>query len=545
VIAAAAEEHIAEAGERKHIPLDLLDDSPFNPRKTFNPKKVADIANSMKAVGQIQPIVARAVSGGRFEIAAGHTRKRAAVEADLGTLDAIVRDLDDDEMIIIGLTENGDREDLPPLEEADAYKALIDRGWTVDRIVDGTGKSDAHVRRRLQLTKVCAAARQAVVDGKLLANAAAALARLESEKDQLAVLDRVLKSWKSGDKPWSADDIEFDIKARTRILSKAPFDVKDKKLVDGAKACAQCPKRTQAQAEIFPENVDENDRCLDGDCWSTKLKAHDDAFVERAKKRGLQILDADASKRVFPGGTNGAGTAYTAPSFIALDAECYVGHVAGVEPKKWGDLVKGDDGRFVAFDGEGRPHEVMKEADAKKAAGIKPPEKPRAEHIERAARDDEGVDDDDMLAGDLEVNAPRPPPPPVRSLEDENAIVKAIVERCVKKQDLPVWKMLRVLVDPDGDWEAIARRRGWSEDIVDTRLISPPTLADAVGLFVEALIAGPTLEGQRDIALQQLGMDAEEILGRLKAKKAAAKSKAKAKKPPPKKKPAKKGGKKR
>lgn len=281
--------------ERKQILISLLDDSPLNPRKTFDKARLEELGASMRAMGQLQPILVRPSKKkpGRYEIASGHRRRRGGEIAGLVSLEAIVRELSDEEIIVIGLTED-QNEPLPPLEEAAGYKALKDLGWTVERIADKAGKSLAIVRKRLRLTHLHEDVQGAVRAGWLLPGAAALFARLESLDEQLAVLSD-LGGREGG--IVDAGDVDYAIHARMRKLSDAPFDVKDIALVAKAGACGTCPKRTFAQAKLFDEEPDVDDRCTDGPCWNAKTEANTLIVIEKSKAKGQRVVDDKEAKK--------------------------------------------------------------------------------------------------------------------------------------------------------------------------------------------------------------------------------------------------------
>lgn len=283
--------------ERKSVALSLLVDSPLNPRKTFDKKRLDELAASMKAMGQLQPILVRPskAKAGFYEIASGHRRRRAADLAGIESLEAVVRDLTDEQVIIIGLTED-QNEPLPPLEEAAGYKALKDRGWTVEQIADEAGKSVAVVRKRLRLTHLHADVQKAVRERWLLPGAAALFARLESLDEQAVALEQLGKA--RPESPFGAEDVEYVVNQRMRRLADAPFDTKDAQLVAKAGACTTCAKRTQAQATLFNEAPDDEDMCTDGACYASKVEAQSLVVIEKAKAKGQRVVEDPKKEKI-------------------------------------------------------------------------------------------------------------------------------------------------------------------------------------------------------------------------------------------------------
>jgi ParB family chromosome partitioning protein len=134
------------------VPVNEIQPNPDQPRKHFDEEKLAELAASIKLHGLLQPIVVRRVEG-RFELVAGERRLRAAQFAGIDRLPALVREMDDP--LEIALIENLQREDLSPLEEAEALAQLIDRhGYSHREVADILGKSRPYVSNTLALTRL-------------------------------------------------------------------------------------------------------------------------------------------------------------------------------------------------------------------------------------------------------------------------------------------------------------------------------------------------------------------------------------------------------
>lgn len=126
--------------------------NPRQPRRTFVPEAMEELIASVRAHGVLQPILVRPVEGGRYEIVAGERRWRAAQAARLHEIPAVVRDLSDREALEAALVENLQRQDLNALEEADAFKRLIDEfGHTQEVVAQALGKSRAHIANTIRL----------------------------------------------------------------------------------------------------------------------------------------------------------------------------------------------------------------------------------------------------------------------------------------------------------------------------------------------------------------------------------------------------------
>lgn len=160
------------------IPIALIQRNPHQPRKHFDETELAELADSVRSRGVLQPILVRPVGGGeeRYEIVAGERRWRAAQRAGLTDIPAVVRDLDDVEILEIGIIENVQRADLNPIEEAMGYQALIDRfGRTQQELAEVVGKSRPHIANTLRLLGLPGDVQEMVRDGRLTAGHARAI----------------------------------------------------------------------------------------------------------------------------------------------------------------------------------------------------------------------------------------------------------------------------------------------------------------------------------------------------------------------------------
>jgi len=168
----------------EQVALDRIGPSPTNPRKRFDPTKLQELADSIAAKGLISPVVLPPLSGTRFELVVGERRYRASKLAGLNTILALVRTLTDREVCELQLEENGQREDVHPLEEADAYQHLQRQGAALEELAARTGKSTSYVRQRLQYCALGTEGRAAFLDGKLTPATALLIARIPGPKLQ-------------------------------------------------------------------------------------------------------------------------------------------------------------------------------------------------------------------------------------------------------------------------------------------------------------------------------------------------------------------------
>lgn len=160
------------------IDISLIRPNPAQPRRDFDEESLAELATSLKQKGMLQAILVRPdpKRAGGYQIVAGERRWRAAKKAGLMTVPAVVRDLDELELLEIGIIENVQRADLNPIEEAEAYGSLMKRfGRTQDSLAESVGKSRAHIANTLRLLNLPESVRDAVREGRLSAGHARAM----------------------------------------------------------------------------------------------------------------------------------------------------------------------------------------------------------------------------------------------------------------------------------------------------------------------------------------------------------------------------------
>lgn len=178
------------------VPIEYLEPSPLQPRRRFPEEELEALAASLREHGVLQPLLARPSRGlaAGYEIVAGERRWRAAQRAGLVELPVVVRELDDRQVVELALVENLQREDLSPLEEAEAYARLAgDFGRTQEEIAEAVGRSRSHVANTLRLLQLPEAVRAMLADGRLTAgHARALLAAADPERLAVAVVERGL-----------------------------------------------------------------------------------------------------------------------------------------------------------------------------------------------------------------------------------------------------------------------------------------------------------------------------------------------------------------
>ena len=178
--------------ELRYIESNDIKPNSSQPRKDFDEDKLEELAESIEQHGLIQPIVLRAAGKG-YEIVAGERRWRAARMIGLKELPCVIRELTDEENMLLAIIENMQREDLNPIEEAEGLKAMIDTyGLTQEQVSRGVGKSRPYITNSLRLLKLPAKLRYMTADGSLSVGHARALAAIKDEKLQVKLAERTV-----------------------------------------------------------------------------------------------------------------------------------------------------------------------------------------------------------------------------------------------------------------------------------------------------------------------------------------------------------------
>ena len=184
----------AAGGASSELPIERIRRNPLQPRDRFDDEELAALAASIAAHGILQPVVVRETADGEYELIAGERRLRAARQAGLTSIPAVIRESSGGEVLELALVENVQRADLNPMEEAAAYRELIDRfGLSHEAVARQVGKSRVAISNALRLLDLAPETRQAIVDGAISEGHGRALAALTIPELQRAVLQVVLE----------------------------------------------------------------------------------------------------------------------------------------------------------------------------------------------------------------------------------------------------------------------------------------------------------------------------------------------------------------
>lgn len=260
----------------KTLPLAMLEESTTNPRRTFEPTKLVELAASLTAHGLIQPITVRP-RGDLFEIVAGARRFRAAQIAELVEVPVRILELSDEQTLEVQIIENSQRQDVHPYEEAAGYQRLLDLpGYDVAALAEKCGKSQSHIYARLTLLQLLPEVAEAFQQEKITASHANLIARLP-QSSQAAAFEQCWRKEYGQTEPHllPAKHLSAWITSTLYLaLADAPFDREDPALKPEAGACVTCPRRTGYNTTLFSDVADQGDQCLDSPCYHDKITAH-------------------------------------------------------------------------------------------------------------------------------------------------------------------------------------------------------------------------------------------------------------------------------
>jgi ParB family chromosome partitioning protein len=190
-------------GELRTLDIDAMQAGKYQPRHAFDEDKLDELAASIKAQGLIQPVVVRSIGPDRYELIAGERRWRAAKKAGLSEIPALVRNVPDQAVIAMALIENIQREDLSPLEEAQAFARLIEEfGLTHQQTADAVGRSRAAVSNLLRLLDLPDDVKRLLDQGKLDMGHARALAAVQPPS-RVSTLAR-----QAAERAWTVRELE-------------------------------------------------------------------------------------------------------------------------------------------------------------------------------------------------------------------------------------------------------------------------------------------------------------------------------------------------
>jgi ParB family transcriptional regulator, chromosome partitioning protein len=271
-------------------------------RKRFDKAKLAELSESIKKHGVVQPITVRALASNGFEIVAGERRWLASLMAEQLTVPAIIKDLNDQDAFEIQLLENLEREDLHPVDECDAYVFLSETyNLNVPELALRVGRTENYVANRLKLTDLIPEVLKDFEEGFLPFGNALEIAKYPAEI-QASILEKAYKGscWNSDRTDGSKTLAELKKVISEQILlqlADAPFSTISRTLHPQNLACTNCPQRTGANATLFGEVPGGDDRCLNRECYDRKVVAHV-REMQTMKSLGAASRNGDVDFRI-------------------------------------------------------------------------------------------------------------------------------------------------------------------------------------------------------------------------------------------------------
>jgi ParB/RepB/Spo0J family partition protein len=277
----------------KMVPLSLISESPFNPRKYFDPAKMQELTDSVKIKGIETPVRVRPKEAG-YQLVFGARRLRAAQGAGLQEVPAIIREMSDLEVREAQVAENLQREDVHPLEEADAFHDLHKLfGRSVEEIAHQVGKSAGYVYARLRLCALAPPAREAFFAGQLTATTALLVARIPNAALQGEATKEITRTDYRGEVMSAREAGDLVQRKYMLRLDQAPFKTTEASLLPEVGACTTCHKRTGNQRELFAD-VKSADVCTDPPCYQKKVDALWQIRARSAKSAGQKVIEKPA-----------------------------------------------------------------------------------------------------------------------------------------------------------------------------------------------------------------------------------------------------------
>lgn len=287
----------------RDLPLSQLRESPSNPRRRYNQTALEELAASIRSQGVLAPLLVRQLEPGQFEVIAGSRRFRAAQIAELSDVPVRIVEMSDGQVLETQCVENLQREDVHPLEEGNAFTSMLRQQYDVAAIAARIGKPPAFVMNRIQLTQLIPSVSDAFLADKLTVGHASLIAKLPAAQQPEAFTASFRNVWMSeGQTAMLVPVKELAMWIESNILMElrtAPFDRKDATLLPEAGSCHECPKRTGANALLFPET--RRDACLDRQCFQMKINAH----IERSVAHYPKLIQLSTSWGSRPGGPIG------------------------------------------------------------------------------------------------------------------------------------------------------------------------------------------------------------------------------------------------
>ena len=274
--------------EFKELKLSELVASATNPRSEFEENSLNELAESIKSHGVLQPIIVRVhpEENKKFEVVCGERRYRASKIAKMKTIPVSVRELNDDEVFEIQIIENLERKDVHPMDEAIAFRRMLDSGkYSMEDIAAKVAKNTTFVTQRLKLNDLIPELQEDFLKGEFGIGHAVLLARVTEER-QKKIIEDYRDGWATG--YGTVNELRLELEDDDLNLDEAFFDTTDPSIFVPAGACTTCLKCSKANPVLFPEY--EENLCFDKTCFETKTEVAKRAELNKVLKENPGIF---------------------------------------------------------------------------------------------------------------------------------------------------------------------------------------------------------------------------------------------------------------
>ncbi|NUQ82958.1 MAG: ParB/RepB/Spo0J family partition protein [Bacteroidetes bacterium] len=272
-----------------YLPIGQIVPNPKNPRKTIREEELKELAESIKSVGVLQPIIVRP-DGDYYELVCGERRFKASTLASQTDIPAIIRNLTDDETMDLMITENLQRKDVSPIEESDAFLNLVQyRGYDVKALSARFGKSESYIRHRMKLADLIDGFRDLLAKDIITIGHALEICKVSAEYQK----DLLEDEFGNTETPyWDCPTVANLRQTITRQymgdLAEVKFDTSDPDLLPSMGACTTCPFNTASDTLLFPDAG--TGRCLKKECLDQKEAIHLEKRIKYLVENEPEVL---------------------------------------------------------------------------------------------------------------------------------------------------------------------------------------------------------------------------------------------------------------
>lgn len=257
---------IISNGSLSQVTVSKIKLNPKNYRKVYDEKSLAEFAEQIRQHGILSSLIFRPIKKDHYELVVGERRFRAAKMIGLTEVPGRIVELTDKQVLEIQLDENMSRENPHPLDESDAINMMLDFGHNIEEISLRLGKSKGLIYNRIKLSELIQPIKEMFINNVLNIQAATELAGLDTNS-QNEFFERHCSDWKN--KGFRLDGLSYLLNQYKFSLEKAPFDSKDKNLIEQAGACTDCPFNSATLESLFPD-MEQSSICSNKKCYWSK-----------------------------------------------------------------------------------------------------------------------------------------------------------------------------------------------------------------------------------------------------------------------------------